>query len=85
MPDAASKQEADALVTATFRVGRHYRCTMTIPRPEPGAALSMACEWEPSTPKRLNDREMRDYRRGRDAALSEVARLIGGNVMCFEL
>ena len=45
----------------------------------------MACEWEPSTPKRLNDREMRDYRRGRDAALSEVARLIGGDVMCIEL
>lgn len=81
----ASMQEADALVTATFRVGRRYRCTMTIPRPEEGTALSMACEWEPSTPKRLNDREMRDYRRGRDAALSEVARLMGGNVMCIEL
>lgn len=85
MSTTPSRQEALSLVRTTFRVGRHYRCTMTIPRPEPGSALSMACEWEPSTPKRLNDREMRDYRRGRNAALSEVACLIGGDVMCIEV
>jgi hypothetical protein len=84
IPDAAPKQEADT-VTTTFHVGQHYRCTMTVPRPEPGSALSMAREWAPLAPRRLNDREMRDYRRCRDAALSEVARLIGGSVMCIEL
>lgn len=85
MPDAALRPEAGPLVTTTFRVGRRYRCTMTIPRPEPGSALAMACAWEPSPPKRLNEREMRDYRRGRNAALSEAARLIGANVLCVEV
>lgn len=80
-----SRQEPEPLVMTTFRVGKRYRCTVSIPRPEQGSTLSMVCGWAPSTPKRLNDREMRDYRRGRDAALSEVARLIGGNVMCIEL
>lgn len=84
MSDAAIGRDPEPLVTTTFRVGKRYRCTMTIPRLELGSALSMACEWEPSIPKRLNDRDMRDYRRGRDAALSEAARLIGGGVLCID-
>ena len=46
----------------------------------------MNVEWSPDVPKRrLNKREIQDYRRGRDAALTEVARLIGGNVLCVEV
>ncbi|MFO1129152.1 MAG: hypothetical protein U1E66_12050 [Rhodospirillales bacterium] len=44
----------------------------------------MNVEWEPDVPKRMNEREMQDYRRGRDAAMAEVARLIGGRVVVVE-
>ncbi|MCP5365475.1 MAG: hypothetical protein H6905_09660 [Hyphomicrobiales bacterium] len=59
---------------------------MTIPRFQQGQMLTMESEWEPDVPHRLlSKREIADYRRGRDAVLSEVAKLIGGNVMCVEV
>ena len=33
----------------------------------------------------LNKRELSDYRRGRDAAVAEVARLVGRSVMVVEV
>ena len=86
MPDATSRREPQALVTTTFRVGRRFKVAMTIPSFGPGETLAMNVEWSPDVPKRrLNKREIQDYRRGRDAALAEVARLIGGNVLCVEV
>lgn len=74
------------LVTTTFRVGKRFKCTVTVPRFEPGDTLALSFEWEPDVPQRpLTKREITDYRRGRDVALNEVARLIGGNVMCVEV
>lgn len=66
---------APALVRA-FRVGP-YEVTLTFPRPIRGQAAMMAAEWSPSTPPRLNRREWRQYRRGRDAAVAELVRLTG--------
>lgn len=86
MPDATSRQEPEPLVTTTFRVGRRFKVAMAIPSFGPGETLTMNVEWSPEVPKRrLNKREIQDYRRGRDAALAEVARLIGGNVLCVEV
>lgn len=86
MPDAASRQEPEPLVTTTFRVGRRFKVAMTIPSFGPDETLAMNVEWSPDVPKRrLNKREIQDYRRGRDAALTEVARLIGDNVLCVEV
>ena len=86
MPDATSRLGPEPLVTTTFRVGRRFKVAMTIPSFGPGETLSMNVEWSPDVPKRrLNKREIQDYRRGRDAALAEVARLIGGNVLCVEV
>ena len=86
MPDATSRREPQPLVTTTFRVGRRFNVAMTIPSFGPSETLSMNVEWSPDVPKRrLNKREIQDYRRGRDAALAEVARLIGGNVLCVEV
>ena len=86
MPDATSRREPEPLVTTTFRVGRRFKVAMTIPSFGPGETLAMNVEWSPDVPKRrLNKREIQDYRRGRDAALAEVARLIGGNVLCAEV
>jgi hypothetical protein len=74
------------LVDTTFRVGRRFKVAMTIPAVRPGEALVLNVEWMPAVPKRrLNKRELADYRRGRDAALAEVGRLIGGNVLCVEV
>ena len=86
MPDATLRQAPEPLVTTTFRVGRRFKVAMTIPCFGPGETLAMNVEWSPDVPKRrLNKREIQDYRRGRDAALAEVARLIGGNVLCVEV
>jgi hypothetical protein len=86
MPDATLRQALEPLVTTTFRVGRRFKVAMTIPSFGPGETLAMNVEWSPDVPKRrLNKREIQDYRRGRDAALAEVARLIGGNVLCVEV
>jgi hypothetical protein len=85
MPDVTISQHPEPLLRTTFRVGRRYRCTLTIPHIERGEALAMQTEWSPGIPKRLSKREIQDYRRGRDAALAEVARLIGGNVLCVEV
>jgi hypothetical protein len=70
-------------ITSTFRVGR-YRCTMSIPLVK--GVFVMSCEWEPDAPKpgTLTKKELRDYRRGRDALIEEVARHLGINVLVVE-
>jgi hypothetical protein len=49
------------------------------------SAAGLAAEWEPDVPtQRLTKSELRDYRRGRDAFVAEIARHIGGNVLLVE-
>jgi hypothetical protein len=64
---------APALVK-TWSVGKRYRVTLTIPHLIDGNPATAVCEWEPTMPARLTHREQRDYERGRDAALSDLAR-----------
>jgi hypothetical protein len=73
-------------LSTTFRVGRRYRCSIALPLAsiEQGAAV-IETRWEPDVPYRLTKAELRDYRRGRDALLAEVARHIGGPVAVAEL
>jgi hypothetical protein len=66
-------------LSTTFRVGKRYRCEMRFDR-----ARGLLAEWTPDTPRRLTTDETTDYRRGRDAFLAEVAKLIGGNVLVLE-
>jgi hypothetical protein len=40
-------------------------------------AISMACEWSPTTPTRLNKKELRQYRAGRNAIVAEAVKLMG--------
>lgn len=56
----------------TWNVGKRYRVTMTVPRLSDGTVAAAVCEWEPSMPQSLTDRELRDYERGRDAAVREL-------------
>ena len=75
--------ESPALV-ATFAVG-HRRVTLTIPTPRRGAIVCMTCEWSPDLPHRLNRREMRQYRRGRDAAVADLARRLRKRAITLEV
>lgn len=73
-------------LSATFRVGQRYRCTLILALSgQTGMAAEIQTCWEPGPPKQLTTAEMRDYRRGRDALLAEAARHIGGRVAVVEL
>lgn len=63
-----------AALVKTWSVGKRYRVTLTVPRLTNDTPATAACEWEPSMPARLTHREKRDYERGLDAALAEIAK-----------
>lgn len=71
-------EKAIPRVETTFRVGSKYRVTMTI------ADGQMTSEWEPHLPRSMSKREWQDYRRGRDAWVAEISKLIGGSVLVVE-
>lgn len=73
-----------ALLTRTFRVGKRT-VTLTFPRPRSGEALMMTAEWDPDPPRRLTVKELRAYRRGRDAAVAELAAELGVRAAVVEL
>jgi hypothetical protein len=71
-------------ISTTFRVGKKFRCTITVPVSRTSAVLK--AEWEPDVPnRRLNKVELSDYRRGRDALISELAQQLGGNIVLAEI
>jgi hypothetical protein len=50
---------------------------MKFPKPEIGVAHMMV-EWAPTVPRRLTKKEARQYRSGRDAAVAELLKQMGG-------
>jgi hypothetical protein len=58
-------------VARSWTVGK-YICTLTVPRPRPGAAVACSIEWEPEQPRRLTEAEIAEYRAGRNAALKAL-------------
>lgn len=73
-------------ISSTWRVGRRWKVTMrfSLP-PQKGEVSVIQMEWEPDMPdRRLNKKEIAEYRRGRDAAIAEVQAAIGGNVLLVE-
>jgi hypothetical protein len=74
-----------AALSVTFPVGRKYRCTVTIPPPRQGELRPVAFEWEPDVPRRLTKKELRDYRRGRDAAFATLAEQTGLRTLLVEI
>ena len=75
--------EAAALVRS-FRVGRRV-VTITMPPTKRGEVRSTVIEWEPDVPPRLSKRELRQYRAGRNAALRELAEVIGGSILVIDV
>lgn len=68
----------------TWSVGR-YLCTLTLARPRAGQVMHASVEWSPAMPKRLTDSEVREYRAGRDAAIAEIAQMLGITVGVVDL
>jgi hypothetical protein len=66
-----------SILTDTFRVGK-YTVTMTIQKPRIGCVTHAVCEWEPDQPIRLTKRELKQYRKGRDALAAKVLESLGG-------
>lgn len=58
---------------------------MTVPRPQPGQPVHVALEWDPAIPERLSLAERVQYRRGRDAAVAEIAQALDLNVAVLDL
>ncbi len=67
--------ESAALVR-TWRVGKR-KVTVTVPQIRTGQVLHAAFEWFPNMPRRLSRRDLRHYRKGRDAAFNELCRELG--------
>lgn len=73
-------------ISSTWRVGRRWKVTMRFPFPPPEGEVSVVrMEWNPDMPdRRLNKKEIAEYRRGRDAAIAEVQAMIDGSVLLVE-
>jgi hypothetical protein len=72
----------------TFRVGHRYRCTMFLDLAGIGTEdpplFNCWCQWSPKPPRKLSDREAADYRRGRSALISELAKLNNWRIILAE-
>lgn len=73
-----------AFLVHRFDVGPRV-CTLTIPQPRVGSVMSFAIEWSPSVPSDLTAEELQAYRAGRNQALAEVGRALGGCVAVVEV
>lgn len=69
----------------SWTVGQ-YTATLSTPKPACSrGSLSAIVEWSPHEPERLSLNELAEYRRGRDAALRELAAETGLRVAVIEL
>ncbi len=59
-----------------WRVGRR-KVTLTVPQIRSGQVATAAIEWHPDLPRRLSRRELKQYRKGRDAAFAELCGALG--------
>ena len=70
--------------SAAWKVGR-YICTLTVPAIEPGRTICAVVEWAPEVPQRLCSSARREYRRGRERALTALASELGLNIALLEI
>ena len=72
------------IAVRTWKVGK-YIVTLTMPRAKPGTVAASGVEWAPTTPVRLTAAELQEYRKGRNKALSSIARELGINAAVVDL
>jgi hypothetical protein len=73
-----------AVLVRAFPVGR-WTCTLTFPRPRRGEAMQLAAEWSPSVPSHLTPADLAQYRVGRNAALRDLASIVGEKIMVVDI
>lgn len=73
-----------ATISRTWKVGNRT-VTLTLPKPKRGGVQSCVIEWAPDVPPTVSAAELAEYRAGRNAALAELARELGGNVAVLEV
>lgn len=72
-------------LSRTWPVGP-WTVTLTIPPLGSFAACSPTMEWAPALPvRKLTAAERRQYREGRDKAVSELARALGATIAVAEV
>ena len=59
--------------------------TLTVPTGKGGEVASCAMEWAPDLPGRLSAEEINQYRKGRNAALLDIARELGVRIALVDL
>ena len=82
-PIAPRLARATPSSSSTFEVGRRFRCTMRVDCGEldPGAVIRpVPGEWHPRMPERLDDKELADWRAGRNAVYQLAALTIGARL-----
>ena len=73
----------NTVIETTFDVGRRFRCTMRVDcgQIDPGAVIrAVPGEWDPEMPKRLDEKELADWRAGRNAVYQLAALTIGARL-----
>ena len=65
-----------AALVRSWRVGRRT-VTATMPQPRRGQVRHTVMEWSPDQPRRLSQREWKQYRAGRDKAFAEMFAYLG--------
>lgn len=75
---------ARAAVSESWKVGPRT-CTVTLFRPDAGSTVAMTIEWEPTMPSALTDRELSEYRHGRNEALGRAASRLGVSIALLEV
>jgi hypothetical protein len=71
------------VIESTFEVGRRFRCTMRIDCGElnPGAVIRpVRGEWTTHMPRSLDEKELADWRAGRNAVYHLAALTIGARL-----
>lgn len=61
----------------TWSVGSNFTATLSCPGIEAGEQQAAEVQWSPHLPKKLTPAQLDEYRRGRDAALDDLAAHLG--------
>jgi hypothetical protein len=74
---------SNTIIEPTFEVGRRFRCTMRVDCGQltPGAVIrAVPGEWHPRMHEHLDDKELADWRAGRNAVYQLTALTIGARL-----
>jgi len=74
-----SQLASEAAESKTFRLSRRLTVEITV------GLGGLVCEWTPTVPSKLTDKELKRYPRGRDELLARLAHRLGSSVAVVEV